>query len=88
MLPRNEGFHERVRLAAEVRRGLKLDTDAFISGHQPVRLAAEVRRGLKLSSLKIIEKNFLVRLAAEVRRGLKLDKVVGNASDSPGSPCR
>ncbi len=60
-----------VRLAAEVRRGLKRLTLGALVDFRFVRLAAEVRRGLKLRMPARADLVDCVRLAAEVRRGLK-----------------
>ncbi len=61
-----------VRLAAEVRRGLKRSDIQTRRALLTVRLAAEVRRGLKPGNRPAINPRYFVRLAAEVRRGLKL----------------
>jgi len=60
-----------VRLAAEVRRGLKLLMPPPPASPVRVRLAAEVRRGLKPGHDEYSAAASSVRLAAEVRRGLK-----------------
>jgi len=60
-----------VRLAAEVRRGLKPVGRCVSLELALVRLAAEVRRGLKRKAVAEIAAKENVRLAAEVRRGLK-----------------
>ena len=53
-----------VRLAAEVRRGLKLAIDDASRETEAVRLAAEVRRGLKRLTKGVTTKFLPVRLAA------------------------
>ena len=77
-----------VRLAAEVRRGLKLVVLIKGGYSMRVRLAAEVRRGLKQIFSDVASLTESVRLAAEGRRGLKRASQRKPMCISCRSPCR